>query len=222
MSCIRLGALVLSLVAPGALMAQGFEGRITAEMSGMGASGTPVVILTKAGKSRMEMNAGGMDMYMLMDGAAGTMLSVIPAQRMYMKMDMNAAAQSMGGRQAPQITRTGTHETIAGHDCEHVLMVTQRGQMDMCVAKGLGFFTGPGGGPMSRGPSMAMGYGALMREFKDGFFPLKIETIEGTKRTPFLLVKTIEPQPVDAALFVVPEGFQEMSMPAMPGMPGRP
>ena len=219
MSCTRLGALVLSLVVPGALMAQGFEGRITAEMSGMGASGTPVVILTKGGKSRMEMNAGGMDMYMLMDGAAGTMLSVIPAQRMYMKMDLNAAA---GGRQAPQITRTGTHESIAGHDCEHVLMTTQRGQMDMCVAKGLGFFTGPGGGPMSRGPSMAMGYGALMREFKDGFFPLKIEMVEGTKRTPFLLVKTITPQPVDAALFVVPEGFQEMSMPPMPGMPGRP
>jgi hypothetical protein len=80
---------------------------------------------------------------------------------------------------------------------------------------------GPGGGPMSRGPAMP-NYADLMREFKDGFFPLKIEMVEGTKRTPFLLVKTIEPQRVDAALLAVPEGFQEMSMPAMPGMPGRP
>jgi hypothetical protein len=223
MSCTRLGALTLTLVLPGALLAQGFEGRITAEMAGMpGQAGSAVVILTKGGKSRMEMNAGGMDMYMIMDGQAGTMLSVIPAQRMYMKMNLNDAAQAMGGARSqtpPKITRTGKHETVAGKDCEHILMTTERGEMDMCVAKGMGFFMGPGGGPMSRGPSMPLGYEDLMREFKDGFFPLRIEMVEGAKRTQFLNVKTIEPQRLDAALFAPPAGFQEMTMP--PGM-GRP
>ena len=223
MSCTRLGALTLTLVLPGALLAQGFEGRITAEMSGMpNQAGSEVVILTKGGKSRMDMSMQGMDVYMIIDGASGTMTSVIPAQRMFMKMNLNEAAQSMGGARnqtPPKITRTGKHESIAGKDCEHILMTTQRGEMDMCVAKGMGFFTGPGGGPMSRGPSMPVGYEELMKEFKDGFFPLRIEMIEGTKRTQVLNVKKIEPASLDASMFAPPAGFQEMTMPAGMGRP---
>jgi hypothetical protein len=150
---------------------------------------------------------------------------------MYMRMDMRAAAEQMGSMghtpaAPPKITRTGKHETIAGKDCEHVLMESEKGTVDICAAKGMGYFTTPGsGGPMGRGrsgPGIPAGYDALMKEFKDGFFPLRVESVEGDKRTLVLLVKTIAPSPLDASLFVPPADFQEMKMPmGMPGM-GRP
>jgi hypothetical protein len=225
-------ALMLPLASPVALTAQAFEGRVTADMQGpSGQAAMPVVMLVKGAKSRMEMSMGGMDMYMIMDGETKSMLSVMPSQRMYMRMDLEQAAQSMqgmGGQHTPppppKITRTGRHETIAGRDCEHIELASERGgTMDICAAKGMGFFTGGMGGPMGRGRGAGVpaGYEALMNEFKDGFFPLRIEVVDGTKRTQMMVVKSIEPQRVEASLFVPPADFQEMKMPGMPGM-GRP
>jgi len=77
------------------------------------------------------------------------------------------------------------------------------------------------GGRGAPGGGIPAGYEQLVTEFKDGFFPLRIELVEGDKRTQFLLVKKIEPQSLEASLFEPPAGFQEMKMPAMPGM-GRP
>lgn len=237
MTCTRrhLVALLVPLAlpaAPAVLTAQGFEGRVTAEMHGPpGQPAMPVVILAKGAKSRMEMSMGGMDVYMIMDGEAGAMISVMPSQKMYMRMDLRQAAQSMQGMGGPRtpaappkISHTGRHETIAGHDCEHIVFESERANMDICAAKGMGFFTGGGGGPMGRGRGGAgvpAGYEELMREFKDGFFPLRMEMVEGTKRTEVMLVKSIEPQRLDASLFVPPADYAEMKMPGMPGM-GRP
>jgi hypothetical protein len=53
----------------------------------------------------------------------------------------------------------------------------------------------------------------LMRDFKDGFFPLKIESVTSTERVVRMLVKTLEPQAVDAKLFDVPADYTEMKMP---------
>ena len=53
----------------------------------------------------------------------------------------------------------------------------------------------------------------LRKEFKDGFFPLKIESIEGSNRVTRMEVKTVQRQSVDGALFTVPAGFTEMKMP---------
>jgi hypothetical protein len=227
-----LSALLAPLAIPVAAAAQGFEGRVTAEMHGQSGQTMPVVMLVKGAKSRMEVSMGGMDVYMIVDGESQQMLSVMPAQKMYMRMDLKQAAQGMPGMQGqrnqapPKITRTGRHETIAGRDCEHVLFDTERVQMDICAAKGMGVFTGGmGGGPMGgrgRGQGVPAGYDELMKEFKDGFFPLKIETVDGTTRNVMMLVTAIEPQRVDASQFVPPAGFQEMQMPmGMPGM-GRP
>jgi len=160
-----------------------------------------------------------MQMFMVVDGDAGTMMMIMPAQQMFTKTDLAAAAAT---RQAPpKITRTGRHETIAGKDCEHVLIEPANGKpLDMCGASGMGFFAGPGGGPMGRGRGPGIpGVAEMMKEFRNGFFPLKIETIDGTTRTTMLLVTNIEPQSVPESTFQVPAGYTEM--PGMPGM-GRP
>ena len=216
---MRCCAVAVLVALPAGAAAQSFEGRVTAELSG-----SPVVIIAKDGKSRMEMSASGMQMTMIMDYQAGQITTLMPAQQMYMRTDlkqMEQIARSMGqtGTDALKFTRTGKRETIAGISCEHILMELKDGkQMDVCAASGMGYFGAGGGAPMGGrvGPGLPAGYEQLMREFKDGFFPLMMEAIEGTKRTQMMLVKAVERQRVDPALFEVPAGYQEMKMPGRP------
>ena len=223
---IRCSAVAVLVALPaGGVAAQStpasFEGRITAEMSD-----NQVVILSKNGKSRMEMSASGVPMAMIMDYDAGAILTLMPAQRMYMRMDLKQMEQTMRSMTQttetagpPKYTRTGRRETIAGVSCEHFLFEAKEGkQMDVCAAKGMGFFGG-GGGMGRRGAGVPGGYEQMMKEFKEGFFPLRMEMIEGTTRTQFMVVKTIERQQVDAGQFEVPAGFSEMKMPTTPGGP---
>ena len=218
-------ALTFCVGVPALAAAQEFEGRITVEMNaGPNRPAVPMTILAKGGKSRMESNAGGMPVAMIMDYSAGTITTLMTAQRMYMKMDMKQMEQQMRAMagadaptEAPKYTRTGKRETIAGTSCEHVVFDGKDGtQLDVCAAKGLGFFGGSQGG--GRGAGIP-GYDQVMKDFKDGFFPLKMEQVEGTSRRQVFIVTNVERQAVDASLFTVPAGYSEMSMPAMPGRP---
>jgi hypothetical protein len=226
---IRAAVLAVLVILPAGVAAQAFEGRVTALMGGNpNRPPAEVVILSKGGKTRMESNMGGMPMAMLMDYQGGAITTLMPAQRMYMKMDLRQAAAGMRGLTGttdttpPKITRTGRRETIAGVSCEHILFEAANGtQTDVCAAKGMGFFGG--GGSMGGGPAAGVpgDMHRLMRDFSDGFFPLKVEGVKGTTRTQVLLVTQVERQSLDASLFEVPQGFTEMPMPG--GMPpGRP
>ena len=221
---IRCSAVVLFVAAPAALAAQEFEGRVTAAIHG--APNRPpadVVIFVKSGKSRMETDMGGMSMAMIMDYTGGTITMLMPQQKMYNKKSLKEAEAMMrgmtGGAAAPElpsIKRTGKRETIAGVSCEHVVFETKDGgQTDVCTASGMGFFGG-GGGRSAGIPAAAE---QLRKDFKDGFFPLKIESVEGTNRITRLEVKTVQKQAVDASLFEVPADYTEMTMPGMPGRP---
>lgn len=228
--CTSLALLTCTLGVPATVAAQAFEGRVTVEMAGPGGGAMPMVILAKDGKSRMEAVAGGMPVAMIMDYRAGNITTLMTSQKMYMKMDLKQMEQQMramggapGTAEAPKYTRTGRRETIAGQSCEHVLFDNKDGkQMDICAAQGLGFFGGAGGGMGGGrgGAGIPGGLDQLMKDFKDGFFPLRMEMVEGTTRRQVLLVTKIERQPVEASLFTVPAGYTEMQMP--PGMPGRP
>lgn len=227
---IRCCAVAVLVALPAGAAAQTFEGRVTADMSG-----TEVVIISKDGKSRVETSASGIPMTMIMDYQSGSMTTLMPAQRMYMRMDLKQMEQAMRGMGTgdatsapPKFTRTGRRETIAGIGCEHVVFEAKDGkQMDVCAASGMGYFGagGSGGGPMGRGrgaPGIPAGYEQLMKEFRNGFFPLKMEMVEGTKRTQYMLVKQVERQRVDAAQFEIPAGYSEMKIPTVPPGGGRP
>jgi hypothetical protein len=203
--------------------AQAFEGVITSNFYGHDAK-QPMEIKTsvKGTQSRMDMNAGGMPMYTLLDAQKARMTSVMPQQKMYMTMDLATAIGHMGEEAddtSPPLTKTGKSETIAGHSCDHYLMGEDQ-DMDVCAASGLGTFgMGSMGGMGGQGPGgggeMAMGWARYASQFKDGFFPLKMEEVDGEKRKLIMEVTEIEPQTLSADLFTVPAGFQEMKMPGM-------
>jgi hypothetical protein len=228
---MRCSTVALLVGVPALAAAQEFEGRVTVEMNaGPNRPAMPMTILSKGGKSRMESSAGGTPVAMIMDYGAGTITTLMTAQKMYMRMDLKQTEQQMramagaDATEAPKYTRTGRRETIAGVSCEHVVFHGKDSkEMDVCAAKGMGFFGGPGGGlgggRGAGGGGIPAGYEQLMKDFKDGFFPLKIEQVEGTTRRQILVVTKVEREAVDAALFTVPQGFTEMQMPAMPGRP---
>lgn len=213
-----------------------FEGTITYVV---GARQTPMTQTIKGNMVRTEMQGdrGGRGA-MIMDASAQTMTMVMDEQKMYMTMDLKNRPndEDRAERKMPKITDMGKTETIAGKSCNVYRMATEEGKPDnieVCAAKGMGFFMGGGRGPMGRGRGQGEGPDAtalmanpeFAKMYKDGFFPLRLSRIRDGNVTNQMLATKIEPKSVDASLFQVPAGYQEMKMPAGmgPGMgPGGP
>lgn len=236
MRIVRVAGLAALVGTP--LAAQAFEGTIVTKMYVDGKPGRAMTSRFKGNKSRIEMEGGTGGGFMLMEAGKGVMITVMPAQKVYMTMDLTAGAEALGATKKPgerpakppQVTRTGKTETIAGYQCEHVLMKSENGQeADICVAKGLGYFggSGLGAGGQRGGNAVPMEYRDLLVGFKDGFQPLKIEKIEGGKREVMLQVTSIERKSQAAADFEIPAGYKELNMSEMmkgrmPKMPVKP
>jgi len=199
-----------------------FEGVIVATMY-MGDKPMEMTTRYKGSMARVELPMGpAAGAYQLLDLGKGTMTAVMPGQKMFMTMDLNATREEMADKAdkatPPKVTATGKTETIAGHSCAHYLIESEGGKedgtMDVCAATGMGYFGTIGANPMARGhasTSVPLKFQELYARFKDGFQPLKVERLEGDKRILMLQVKSIEKGPQDAALFKVPDGFRDMS-----------
>ncbi|MGE0439842.1 MAG: DUF4412 domain-containing protein [Gemmatimonadales bacterium] len=223
---------LLLLAVPGLLSAQRFEGRITARTYANGKPAGEMTMSYLGSKTRIDSKAGA-DGYMLVDPVAGNWTMVMTRQKMYMKLDvagMAAAAEDKGAKGVPpKITATGRTETVAGVSCEHYLIEHEGEQMDMCVAKGLGFgmFGSPNmpgnGRRPSAGIDVPLEYRELMAKYRDGFQPLKVERVKGDKRDLVFEVTEIDRKAPAAEDMKVPANFNEFKMPAgMPKIPGRP
>ena len=153
-----------------------------------------------------------------------------------MTMDLQKSAEALresskaiGSEQEkfPALTRTGKQETIAGYTCEHWLMGDKQ-EIDMCVAKGLGYFGmgGQSGGGLGTfrnfafSPKMlaeAAAHPEWVKLLEGGAFPLKLTTMEDGKVKMSMEATRIEKKPLDDSLFVIPSDYKELSMPNMPG-----
>ncbi len=218
----------LLLLAPGAAVAQAFEGTVVAVIS---AGGTNIESeqLVRGRMIRQNMSMSGNSVSIITDGASGKTIMINHPQKMW--MDMAAMNQMMGrmGRGAPPaaeapkemppIERTERVETIAGHECRHYVVTGPSGKVDLCAATGMGIVL-PGGPPamggMGRGQGPAMpalpDAEVWMRAFRDGFFVLKMEatTPQGVMSW---VVKSVERKSVPDDAFRPPPGYNEMKMP---------
>jgi hypothetical protein len=206
---MRLAALVLLVLAPTCAFAQAFEGVVTAKMLGTDSGREPVEAqyYVRDGVLRVEMAArgrgGDAHSVIIMDPAAKTNYVLMPAQRMYMVMPTPTGSSE---QRHPDILKTGRKETVAGHECEHWLVKEPTGDIDACVATGLGTFL------MSGGMGREAGWSGSLREQQG--FPLKVARAGGAT---IMEVTKIERKRLDPALFAPPADYQKMEMPA--GMP---
>jgi hypothetical protein len=217
----------ISAPAPAASQSSAFEGVITSNFYGK--PGKPPLEMKSSIKgthSRQDMNAGGMPIYTITDLQSAKMTSVMPEQQMYITMDLEKAMAKVApdeteGEAAtpPPLTKTGETETIAGRSCDHYL-VGEDQDTDVCAATGLGVFRmgspggGMGGGPFG-GMSLPDGWDQYAAQLQEGFYPLRIEEVDGDKRKLIMEVTKIEPQALSDDLFVVPADYKELKVPGM-------
>ena len=203
-------ALLLAAVA-GTLGAQSrFEGAVSMTLPGENGRANDATYLMKDGTVRVEM-AGprGEQAVVIFDAAAKQLLMVMPSEKMYIVQSFDAVA-GMAQRKAAQVTvtPTGTKETIAGHECEHVTVSDDSGTADVCVAHGLGTWQMPTAGGMRGGPPQAEAWQSALGA---DAFPLQVS--KGTQTV--MLVTRIDAKSLDASLFAAPDGYTKMDMGSM-------
>jgi hypothetical protein len=213
-----------------------FEGVINARMTGAEGKAAQIVYYVKSDRVRTETSMGDnpdAQGIMIMDLPSAKMTTLIPKQKMYMTMDlkdMKAGAEPGKDRKFPKITPTGRKETVAGYTCEHYLMGDEQ-NMDMCIARGLGYF-GMSGSGRSGGLTDMMFSEKMKAEaaadpewnkfLEGGAFPLKMTITDGGKTTMNSEVTSIDRKKLDDSLFTVPADYKEMKLPAgMPQIPSK-
>lgn len=222
-----------------------FEGMIAMKMGTENNINAEMTYFLKGKHTRIETKVPNLpdgSAVMLWDLDGGKIVTLMPARKMYMTMDMKSAAEDMkemkkaqGQEDAefPKLTSTGRQETIAGYACEHWLMGENQDVVDMCVAKGLGYF-GMGGqssGGLSSLKNLAFSPKMLaaaaehpewVKFLNGGAFPLKLSAMKDGKVTMTMEATAIEQKSLDDTLFVIPTDYKEFSMPNIPKMPAPP
>lgn len=182
-----------------------------------------VNIKIKGDMTRMDV---GDQMSMIADGAAANMVMLMHAQKVIMKMDAEAlkgmmamASGALGGtsdKPAAKPVATGQKEKVGEYDCEIFTWSGQIGSGKFWVAKDF-----PGYEELNAAQDKmmkAMGNPAAALSPQASDFPgMVIKTdMQVMGKSSISELVSAKQEPVDAAAFALPEGYQEMKMPAMP------
>ena len=227
--------------APSAASSSGgdFEGTIAMKMDTENQKGMEMTYFFKGRHTRIETKMGDAperQAVMLWDLEGAKMTTLMPSRKMYITMDLKETAEglketakqmkkSQGEEEEakfPKLTETGKQETIAGYTCEHWLMGDKQ-EIDMCVAKGLGYFGmgGQGGGGFGSVKNLAFSPKLLaeaashpewVKFLEGGAFPLKITALEDGKVKMNMEATRIERKSLDDSLFAVPPDYKELKM----------
>jgi len=216
---LRVVRIAVLLCLPATVTAQDkFEGVVTARMSAVGGRGGVATYAVKGDRLRMDM-AGetGAVVTVLHDPSKNLNVMLMHQQKMVLDVTSMQGAKAAAAAKKPTIKLTGKKETIAGRECEHALVKSDDGgQLDVCLAKGMGEFVMGSGSAGGSSPALASTSEVLSKLGADAF-PLKVMDVK-TGATVFL-VKTIEKKRLDDALFAIPDGYQKIDMRRL-GRPG--
>jgi len=220
-----------------------FEGIITLKMENDAQKGMEMTYFLKGRHARIETKIPNIpegQTAMLWDMEGGKITTLMPSRKIFMTLDMKAAAESMKDfakdaknnatdetNKFPKLTPTGQQETIAGYACEHWLMGDKQ-ELDMCVAKGLGYFGmggQSGGGSFSAFQNLAFSPKLLaeaashpewVKFLEGGAFPLKLQVSDQGKIKMTMEATRVERKALDDSMFSVPADYKEMTVPTMP------
>jgi len=232
-SFIRL-LLAAALVAPAALAAASFEGKVAFKITSGRAKPQEMHYQIKGDKIRVSLPGQDQTGGLIMDLEKKETLMLMDSEKMYMVMPMaTEGAPDRGGKagDAPTLEKTGETETILGYRAEKYLSTHQNEKTELWLAEGLGRFAGSGskGGPMGGGRKGGGSAGQAWERALAGkdLFPLRVVGLDrGGKETSRMEVTAIEKQSLPDSLFVPPADYTKMDMGGMmqgmgiPGLPG--
>lgn len=220
--------------ASGASGGVAFEGEIMAKMF----TDDPPADLRyaiKGNRIRVETRLGPQSGIMLMDLYSTTQTMLFPQTKTYMALNWGETAEKMANEAGkdsqidfPKVTSAGKTETIAGITCQHWLIGDEQ-DMDVCLAKGLGYFGGGSGGILDKLKNLAQrekikaqleANPEFAKFVEGGAFPLKIAEIENGRSKTIMEVTGVERKSLDESIFSVPADYKKMETPVIPGVPG--
>jgi uncharacterized protein DUF4412 len=202
---------------------EAFEGEITSRTF-MNDETLETKYAIKGPRNRIEPISSQDSAIVLMDSSSSTTITLFPQSRSYVTMNWVEMAEEMA-RDAgadssivfPKVISTGETETISGFTCRHWL-VGDNQDLDVCMAKGLGYYGGGSGGILDklRDPALREKAKAQLDanpEFakfvEGGAFPLKMAVIENGRPRVIMEVTRIERKSLDDALFTVPADYRK-------------
>lgn len=197
---------ILLFCIPQTSLAQDFEGTIHYEIPEMTQQGMEQMpYMVKGNKARIEFNRGQQKQAILFMPEQSKMVILIPQMNSYISMDTENS-DNMDAEKDGNVTQTGKTKTIAGESCEIWKVESDGDIMETCMAKGMGTFMMPKS-PMGRDdhPEWAK------KLMAGGAMPLEVvEITEEGKNTKMKAVK-IEEKSLSDDLFVIPDGYKDMS-----------
>jgi uncharacterized protein DUF4412 len=233
----------LPLLAASAVAAQApFEGIVVMKttMEGKTFETTQYV---KGNKTRQDIAMQGHSSIQINDMDAQKGYILMPEQKKYMVTDYNELRQTAkdlteatkgvvkkDDHAMPKLTNTGKTETVAGHQCAHYTMSADASTtFDFCVVRGMGMWQLGAGGTGGAGRGGATGdflaqhpeIRDYLKEFKDGFLPIKTTVTKNGKVQMVSEATSIERKSLGHDVFEVPAGYSEIKIPKIPGLTGR-
>lgn len=198
-----------------------FEGTYTMEMSGEGDS-AKITIWTKDSHIRMSIASKDMPGEMILRDGMSTMLMIMPAQRIYMEMQIPDMTDKLsekfgnpGGEPSDEMPfkKTGKTKKIEGFEAHQFMYEKGAEKMSVWATEELGAM------PMARGPVM-QGYAAAMQKITglEAFFPLEMTSYKNGKMESRMVIKDVDKKELPESMFLPPAGYRRMSMPT--GMGG--
>ena len=211
--------LVGLLLAPAALLAASFEGKVSFKMTSGREKPAEMTQSIKGDKIRMEMpgqkGMGGM----IMDTTKREMTMIMDEQKSYMVMALPQAAIDAvsNSNDDAKLEKTGETEKILGHTAtKYILTDKDNAKTDLWLAEGLGSFMGFNKNPMGKGRgSSAPPAWERVLEGKD-LFPMRVVGKDrGGKESFRMEVTAIEKTSLPDSLFAPPPGYKKFDMGAM-------
>lgn len=211
-------------LAPVALLAASFEGKVSFKMSSPRGQAQDVTYNIKGDKIRIEMpNQQGMG-GMVMDTTKRETMVIMDQQRMYMVMampDVQPQADAARGKKTGEVKleKTGETEKILGYTATKYISTYEDTTTDMWLAEGLGTFMGmSNNNPMARGGrGGGQGPQAWERALAGKeLFPLRVVGKDKSNKETFRMeVTAIDKQSLPDSMFAPPAGYQKFDMGGM-------
>lgn len=220
--------LASTFLAPAALLAASFEGKISYKITAPREKPMEMHHSIKGDKMRMEMPGKSEGGSMIMDAKKKEMIMLMDSEKMYMTMPLPDATEvaSTQGEEV-KLEKTNVTEKILGYTATKYLATTGNTKSEMWLAEGIGTFMGMGnssgggggGGGLFGGRKKASSSGTKGWEQalagKD-LFPLRVVELDKAGKEIFRMeVTAIKKESLPDTLFNPPADYQKFDMGGM-------
>lgn len=190
------------------LSAQSFEGVIYYEIPEMSAQGMgEMPYMVKGNRVRMEFGQGSQGGALIFMPEENQLAFILEAMKGYMTLDTEDYGADSGSSETnTNMENTGDTKTIAGKSCEVWQVSDQQNTYQLCVARGMGNFMMPEN-PMARSQTPMWAKEAM----EGGFMPLEVVEITGGTNSVKMRATRIEEKSLSDDLFMIPDGYNDMS-----------